>query len=148
MRSDEIRELIRIVEESEIEEIEISHWGKKIRISKRVPAPRKRKASGKTDIFYRIGARQIKRRIEALDLNFAASGFKFRFCLFHLAVSRFKLTPQLPIRSDPIGKDVVLPGGVAFFHFFVLQECMSGCVIRKSFLVHGRQSFAQLIFLF
>ena len=35
MRSDEIRELIRIVEESEIEEIEISEWGKKIRISKR-----------------------------------------------------------------------------------------------------------------
>lgn len=35
MRSDEIRELIRIVEESEIEEIEISQWGKKIRISKR-----------------------------------------------------------------------------------------------------------------
>ncbi|MFH1278351.1 MAG: acetyl-CoA carboxylase biotin carboxyl carrier protein [Candidatus Eisenbacteria bacterium] len=35
MRSDEVRELIRIVEESEIEEIEISSWGRKIRISKR-----------------------------------------------------------------------------------------------------------------
>lgn len=39
MRSDEVRELIRIVEESEIEEIEISSWGKKIRISKRAAPP-------------------------------------------------------------------------------------------------------------
>ena len=42
MRSDELRELIQIIEESEIEEIEISHWWKKIRISKRasgIPAP-------------------------------------------------------------------------------------------------------------
>lgn len=37
MRADELRELIRIVEESDIEEVEVSSypWGKKVRISKR-----------------------------------------------------------------------------------------------------------------
>jgi len=35
VRSDELRELIRIVEESEVEEVEISEWWRKIRISKR-----------------------------------------------------------------------------------------------------------------
>jgi acetyl-CoA carboxylase biotin carboxyl carrier protein len=39
VRSDELRELIRIVEESEIEEVEISHLWKKIRISKRSGIP-------------------------------------------------------------------------------------------------------------
>ncbi len=36
MHQDEIRDLIRLVEESDIEELEISHWGKKIRIAKRI----------------------------------------------------------------------------------------------------------------
>ncbi len=45
MRNEDLRELIRMVEESDIEEIEISHWGKKVRISKKshavagAPAP-------------------------------------------------------------------------------------------------------------
>lgn len=40
MRQDEIRNLIRMVEESEVEEIEISQtfWGKKVRISKKASA--------------------------------------------------------------------------------------------------------------
>lgn len=35
MREKEIRKLIKIVEESNIEELEVSRWGKKVRISKR-----------------------------------------------------------------------------------------------------------------
>ncbi len=35
MRKEELRDLIRLVEESEIEELEISKWGNKIRISKK-----------------------------------------------------------------------------------------------------------------
>jgi acetyl-CoA carboxylase biotin carboxyl carrier protein len=34
MRANEIRELVKIVEESSIDELEISKWGRKIRISK------------------------------------------------------------------------------------------------------------------
>ncbi len=35
MRLEELRDLIRLVEESEIEELEISKWGKKVKISKK-----------------------------------------------------------------------------------------------------------------
>lgn len=36
MRLEELRDLIRMVEESEIEELEISNWGKKVKISKKI----------------------------------------------------------------------------------------------------------------
>ena len=35
MRLEELRDLIRLVQESEIEELEISNWGKKVKISKK-----------------------------------------------------------------------------------------------------------------
>jgi acetyl-CoA carboxylase biotin carboxyl carrier protein len=39
VRSDEIRELIHMIEETEIEEIEISEWFRKVRISKKSRLP-------------------------------------------------------------------------------------------------------------
>lgn len=39
MNRDELRELIRIVEESNIDELEISRWGQTVRIVKRRPDP-------------------------------------------------------------------------------------------------------------
>ncbi|HUF89529.1 MAG TPA: acetyl-CoA carboxylase biotin carboxyl carrier protein [Gemmatimonadota bacterium] len=41
MNRDELRELIRIVEESDIDELEISRWGRTVRIVKRRHEPRR-----------------------------------------------------------------------------------------------------------
>jgi acetyl-CoA carboxylase biotin carboxyl carrier protein len=38
MREEEVRRLIKLVEESNIDELEISRWGRKVRITKRLPA--------------------------------------------------------------------------------------------------------------
>jgi len=37
MRESKIRKLIKLVEESDIEELEVSSWGRKVRITKRLP---------------------------------------------------------------------------------------------------------------
>jgi len=39
MKEKEIRRLIKLVEESGVDELEISRWGRKIRITKRLPVP-------------------------------------------------------------------------------------------------------------
>lgn len=48
MNRDELRDLIRIVEESDIDELEISGWGKTVRIVKRRQAPRSELSSAVT----------------------------------------------------------------------------------------------------
>jgi len=46
LNRDELRELIRIVEESDIDELEISRWGRTVRIVKRRPGPPRDLSSG------------------------------------------------------------------------------------------------------
>ena len=48
MNRDELRDLIRIVEESEIDELEISRWGKTVRIVKRRSVPRSEPSPAET----------------------------------------------------------------------------------------------------
>lgn len=54
MREEEVRRLIKLVEESNIDELEISRWGRKVRITKRLPAPAAQ--SGNSDSVTNIAA--------------------------------------------------------------------------------------------
>jgi acetyl-CoA carboxylase biotin carboxyl carrier protein len=58
MREKEVRRLIQLVEESNIDELEISRWGRKVRITKRLPAPAAQPGNSKnvTDIAANPGS--------------------------------------------------------------------------------------------
>ena len=51
MKPDEIRELIKIVEASNIDELEVSRWGQKVRIRKSIPSENEaqRKSAGRNN---------------------------------------------------------------------------------------------------